>query len=160
MDSAEQVAPERLELEIAKTRPVEKLILVSSAKTKEELPPYNGLFGRLMKSQIIPAPIYKIPNPLMMDRFGAVDADDEPMLKAILKDTDAHFMKWAMKAIALWENHSYEGILVTHIHGRQDKMIFPGNVNADHWIEDGGHMMIYNRAQQISQIIEKELELV
>jgi pimeloyl-ACP methyl ester carboxylesterase len=146
-------------VEISKIRPVKKLILISSAKTKDELPSYDTWFGKLMKSKIVPPFLYKMPNPVMIERFGAETEDDEAMLKMILKDTDGHFMKWAMRAIALWDNHSYKA-LVVHIHGRKDKMIFAANINAQYWIEDGGHMMIYNRADEISRIIEKELETV
>lgn len=144
-------------VEISKIRQVKKLILVSSAKTKEEMPPYEGTFGNMMKSGIVPAFMFKMPNSVMMERFGAETEEDETVLRMILKASDGKFMKWAMKAIAYWENEVVVPPVV-HIHGKKDKMIFPGNVNANYWIEDGGHMMVYNRAEEISRIIEHELE--
>lgn len=144
-------------VEISKIRPVKKLILISSAKTRSEMPPYDGLFGKLITSKILPPFVYKTPNPVLMQRFGAETEEDEALLSAILKDSDGKFMKWAMRAIALWQNETYLQP-VSHIHGRKDKMIFPENVHADHWIEDGGHMMVYNRAEQVNRIIEQELE--
>ena len=146
-------------VEICKIRPVKKLILISSAKTKNEMPPYDGLFGRLMKSKILPPFVYKMPNQVLMDKFGAETEEDEALLRLILKASDGRFMKWAMRAVALWQNETYLEP-VAHVHGRNDKMIFPDNVHANYWIEDGGHMMIYNRADQISRIIEQELEAI
>lgn len=146
-------------VEISKLRAVKKLILISSAKTKNEMPPYTGLFGKLMKSKILPAFLYKVPNQVLLDKFGAETEEDEAMLRIILKATDGKFMKWAMRAIALWQNETYEQP-VAHIHGRQDKMIFAENVHADEWIEDGGHMMIYNRAEQVSKFVQKELDML
>lgn len=143
-------------VEIAKFREVKKLIVVSSAKTKDELPPYDGWFGKLMKSKILPGFAYKIPNSILLKKFGAESAEDETLLREILKDSDGKFMKWAMKAVATWQNYSYEEPVV-HIHGRNDKMIFPNNINAQHWIDDGGHMMIYNRAEEINSILMDEL---
>ncbi len=143
-------------VEISKIRPVKKLILISSAKTREEMPPYDGWFGRLIKSRILPPFMYKLPNAVLMDKFGAETEEDEALLTAILKDSDGKFMKWAMRAVALWRNDNYLQP-VAHIHGRKDHMIFAKNVHADHWIDDGGHMMVYNRAEQISDIIEQEL---
>lgn len=146
-------------VEVAKIKGLRRLILISSAKTKSEMPPYDGLFGKLMKSKIVPPFLYKWPNPILLNKFGAETDEDEALLSAILKDSDGKFMKWAMRAIALWENKEIVEPH-THIHGRNDKMIFPKNVTADYWIEDGSHMMIFNRADIISRIIEDELKSV
>ncbi|MCB0699698.1 MAG: alpha/beta hydrolase [Chitinophagales bacterium] len=143
-------------VEIGKIRPVKKLILVSSAKTKDELPPYDTWFGKLMKSRILPPIMYKIPNSVLMDKFGVESDEDEALIQAILNDSDGRFMKWAMWAVATWENRTFKEPVV-HIHGRQDKMLLPNTVNAQYWIDDGGHMMIYNRAAEISEIILNEL---
>lgn len=145
-------------VEICKMRPVRKLILVSSAKTRHELPPYDGnLFGWLMKSKIVPPFLYKLPNQVLYDKFGAESDEDEALLSAILKDSDGRFMKWAMRAVALWQNDEVPDP-VAHIHGRQDKMLLPDNVNADYWIEDGGHIMIFNRAELVSRFVQKEID--
>ena len=146
-----------LAVEIGKIREVKKTILVSSCKTKSELPPYDGWFGKLMKSKILPAYIYKRPNRIMLDKFGSETDEDDALVAAILKSSDGRFMKWAMRAVALWQNNDFREP-VTHIHGRKDQMLFPDNVHAEHWIEDGGHMMIFNRADEISRIIEAELK--
>lgn len=78
------------------------------------------------------------------------------MLKDIIRDTDGKFARWASAALLKWKNTSVPSGIV-HIHGRQDKMIPPDRVHAGYWIEDGGHMMVYNRAKEISHIIEKEI---
>lgn len=80
-------------------------------------------------------------------------------MKRIVLDSNASFVKWASSAILKWNNVNIPE-RITHVHGRKDKMIIPNNVHADYWIEDGGHMMIYNRAEQISRIIEKELKTI
>lgn len=146
-------------VEISKIRPVEKVILVSSAKTKKEMPPYEGLFGKLMRSKIVPSFMYKIPNPIMYERFGAETDEDEALLNAILKDSDGKFMKWAMRAISFWQNETIVPP-VAHIHGMQDRIIFPGNIQADRWIDDGGHMMIYNRAEEVSKFIQEQIDVL
>lgn len=143
-------------VEITKIRPVKKLIVISSAKTKEELPPYNGLFGKLVKSRIVPAFVYKMPTDTLMNKFGCETDEDETLLREILKDSDGQFMKWAMKAVAEWQNYTYIEPVI-HIHGHADKLIFPENINAQYWIEDGGHIMIYNRADEINEILANEL---
>lgn len=144
-------------VEIGKIRAVKKSILISTAKTKDELPPYDGWFGKIIKSNLLPGFVYKTPNRVLLNLFGAQSDEDDALVAAILKTSDGQFMKWAMRAIALWENNTFNEP-VTHIHGTNDKMLFPDTVNAEHWIEGGGHMMIYNRADEISRIIENELK--
>jgi len=144
-------------VEICKIRPVKKLILISSAKTKSEMPSYDGLFGKLIKSKVIPPFLYKTPNPVLYKKFGAETFDDEAMLNMILKASDGRFMKWAMRAIALWQNDTYNEP-VAHIHGCEDRMILAENVHAHEWIDDGGHMMIYNRAEEVSKFVQRELD--
>lgn len=143
-------------VEISKIRDVKKLILISSAKTKQELPQYDTWFGNLMRSKILPPFMYKLPNSVLFNKFGVETDEDEALIYEILKDADGRFMKWAMWAVATWDNNSWREPVV-HIHGRKDKMLLPDDVNAQYWIDDGGHMMIYNRAAEISEIILSEL---
>lgn len=144
-------------VEISKIRPVKKLFLISSAKTKSELPSYDSWFGKLMKSRILPGFMYKMPNDILLDKFGAETEEDKALMSITLQDSDGQFMKWAMWAVANWENETFKEPLV-HIHGRQDEMIPPENVNAQYWIEDGSHMMVFNRAEEVSSILMDELK--
>lgn len=145
-----------LGVEIAKIHPVKKLFLVSSAKDTAELPKYGAFFRTLITSRIIPPIFYTIPNSFTYDLFGAGTIDEKLMLKDILENSDGRLMKWAMKAITLWRNDIHPQPM-THIHGTADKIIPAENINADYWIEGGSHIMIYNRADEISKIISKEL---
>lgn len=145
-----------LAIEIAKIHPVRKIILVSSAKTKYELPQYGKFFRTLILSQVIPSFLYTIPNTVTYKLFGAHKEEEIDMLKGVFENTDGKLMKWAMKAITLWRNETYPEPLV-HIHGTADKILPIENIHANYIIEGGSHIMIYNRAQEISNIIAKEL---
>lgn len=143
-------------VEIAKLRPVKQLFLVSTAKTANELTEPGWFFKKLLVSEILPGFVYKSSNKIMLKIFGAETEEEQDLLRAILKDSDGQFMRWAMRAIMLWQNVTIPEN-ATHIHGTGDLIILPGKVNADYWIEDGSHMMIYKRADEVSRIIEKEL---
>lgn len=145
-----------LAVEIAKIHPVKKIFLVSSAKTKEELPQYGTFFRTLILSRIIPSFLYTVPNTVTYNLFGAKLPDEIQLLKGVFEDTDGKLMKWAMRAITLWRNETYPEPLV-HIHGTADKILPMENIHANYLIEGGTHIMIYNRAQEISDIIAKEL---
>lgn len=145
-----------LATEIAKLLPVKKTFLISSAKTKNELPHYNGFLRGLITAQLIPASIFQWPNPAIYYLFGAGTGEEKAMLKDVLKHTNGKLVTWALKVMMQWNNTIIPDNLV-HIHGTNDK-ILPGKfVTANYWVEGGSHIMIYNRAEEISAIIKSEL---
>ena len=97
-----------------------------------------------------------MPNRFLFERFGAKTKEEKELLRAILEDTDPHFVKWAMNALLSWQNETVPGN-ITHIHGTADHIILPDNIKPDYWIAGGTHMMIYNRADEINKIINSNL---
>lgn len=146
-----------LSVEIAKMHKAEKCFVVSTAKTKDELMRgVGGVFAFLVKHDLIPAKLLTFPNFLLYSRFGAVTKEEKKLLSNIIRGTDPHFVKWALRALVMWENKSYPENVV-HIHGTDDRIIMPGNIKADFWIEGGTHIMMYNRADEIGKIIGDNL---
>lgn len=145
-----------LATEITKIRPVQKTIIVSSCKTIKEFPGYAVFLKGLLATQLIPSFIFRLPNPVLYHAFGTENKEERKLLRDILLSSDPKFMKWALKAVALWKNDTYDPAII-HIHGRKDRVLLPRPVHATHWFDDGGHLIIYNRAEHISRIIENEL---
>lgn len=146
-----------LAVEIAKIRKVEKVIIVSSAKTKEEIPHFGRFMKFIVTKQVVPAVFFTWPNRVVMQMFGADTDNEKEMLKGVFRATDGYLVRWAMKAIQLWRNSTYPEPIV-HIHGDADKIITPEYIHADYWIKGGSHIMIYNKAEEINTIINKELK--
>lgn len=146
-----------LAVEIAKIRKVEKVIIVSSAKTKEEIPHFGRFMKFIVTKQVVPAVFFTWPNRVVMQMFGAATDIEKEMLKGVFRATDGYLVRWAMKAIQLWRNSTYPEPIV-HIHGDADKIITPEYIHADYWIKGGSHIMIYNKAEEINTIINKELK--
>lgn len=145
-----------LGIEIAKILSVRKLFIVSSSKTSSEIPHFGRFMKTLMMSGKLPGFFYTWPNKYLLQLFGAETEEEKQLLRNVLHDSDGLFMRWAMKVIQLWRNTEYPEQLV-HIHGDADKIITPEFVHPNYWIKDGTHIMIYNRAEEISTIINKEL---
>lgn len=145
-----------LATEIAKIRPVEKVIIISSAKTRFELPVMGGILGWLMSLPIIPSFIYTIPNFYVDKLFGAYTHEEKELLHGIIRDANGHFVKWALRAVHTWRNETVPKHLV-HIHGTADNILSSERSKPSYWIEGGTHIMIYNRAAEINAIIAAEL---
>ena len=81
--------------------------------------------------------------------FGAVDKE---LLTKIIQDTDPHFIKWALYIILTWNSPSSKGNII-RIHGTNDKLIpLKGDAKI---IENGGHFMIVDRAEEVSNYINE-----
>ena len=96
----------------------------------------------------------KPPKFIMNCMFGAVDED---LLSKIIMDTDPHFIKWALHKILIWTGEIREGEFL-RIHGSNDRLIpLIGNAQM---IEGGGHFMIVDRANEVSNLINEYLETI
>ena len=145
-----------LATEIANQRKTKRVFLISSAKEKRELPEVNNTLKFLVKRNLLPYGLFKQPNKLLYSQFGADTEEEKKLLASIMEDTKSGFLSWAFKAILEWQNTTVPDNII-HIHGTDDKIIMPAYVDANYWIKEGSHMMIYNKASDINSIIGKHL---
>lgn len=143
-------------VEVSKLMPVDKVILISSAKTKYDLEAGANFFLRYRLYNFLPGSFLKKTNFFVDNLFGVTSPQDKDLLAEILADTDVAFFRWAMTSILTWQNDAYPKQLI-HIHGTRDKIIPYENLKADYTIKNGGHFMVLNRAAEIQEIILKYL---
>ena len=141
-------------IEIAKLIKVERIILISSVRTQREIPFYYRLIGSLGVNKLMPSFVLKSISPVTYWFFGTMSNSDRQLLKQIIIDTDARFLKWAINIIVNWRNSDQIKELIV-IGGSNDRLL-PAR-NPDYLIEDGGHFMIVNRSSEISDLIKKIL---
>ncbi len=143
--------------EMAKQIDCEQVILISSAQTKNEIPVLYRFLGQLNLHRLIPIKLFKQANFLTYWFFGMETKLEKKLLKSILTATDSTFLKWAINAILNWDN-KLPTTRLTQIHGSKDRILPKQNIeNIDFEIEKGGHLMIYNRANEINQILSEIL---
>lgn len=143
--------------EVARLMPVEKLILISSAKTRHEIPPYYRLAGRLGLDKLMPVKTCTKPGRLNDWLFGCQSKADKELLAQILRETDPVFFKWAIGQIVRWQNTALHHNLV-HIHGSTDRILPIGFVRPDFTIKNGGHFMVVNKADEVNGILRQILQ--
>lgn len=142
-------------VEIAKQIEVEKVILVSSVKDQFEVPPYFRMFRWLPIHRIFPfKSLLWIEYWFAYWFFSLETIDERKMLRAILLDSDAHFIKWAVHKVVTWKNETIPDNLY-HIHGLNDRIFPIYFVQPDFTLTKSGHFMIMNRAIQVSELIQK-----
>ena len=145
-----------LSVEISKIKKFKKVFLLSSAKTKFEIPFYYRFLGKLNLLRIIPSSILKRVNSLTYLVFGAKTNFEKNLLKDIIKNTDKHFLKWALHQIMNWKNENYSENIV-HIQGDSDLILPHVFVKYDYLIKGGTHFMTLNQSKEIETIIIENL---
>jgi pimeloyl-ACP methyl ester carboxylesterase len=144
-----------LAIEIGKRIDCQQVILVSSAKTKHDIPFIYRLFGQMGLHKLMPTALLKQANILTYWLFGMTTKSEKELLKSILHNTDSIFLKWAINAIVHWNNEEMVEKAV-HIHGNSDHVLPISCIkNIDFRIENGGHLMIFNQAEAINNTLVK-----
>ncbi len=149
--------------EIAKLYPAAQVIICSSAKTIQEIPFYLRVFKWIPLYKILPGTLMHHSNAVFYYLFGAATIPVKKIMKGIMQDTDASFIRWAMGAVLHWENKAIPKNLV-HIHGNKDLILPHFFVEADDIIEGGTHLMILEKAtligEKILSIISKKKKTI
>lgn len=139
--------------EVARHVTTERLILISSAKSRAEIPPYYQWVGRLRLQRFMPDSQIRKANRMLFWLFGAKTLQERDLLNAILHDTDPAFFRWATTSIGTWRGQAPPHNTV-HIHGTADRILPFRYVNADYAIHGGTHFMAVNRAKEINKLIK------
>jgi CxxC motif-containing protein len=140
--------------EIARIKRPQKLILISTIKHETEKPWIISVNTKV--------PIYKkIPNVFftsdkVINFYSTVRTSlnaKYPNLKRIYTFKDPYFVEWAFEQIIHWKKVRLDSIETIHIHGTRD-IVFPiSKISNPIRIKGGTHMMIYEKAAEISPII-------
>lgn len=143
--------------ELADILQAKKVILISSAKHSGELP------GRYTFQQVVPLN-KAVPGNTV--KKGAIvlqpivepdSREDLDFFRSMLGKKDPTYLKRTVDMIINWDRIKYNSDII-HVHGDKDHTIPFKNVNADHVIEGGSHMMVYTRADEVSEILNEVLE--
>ncbi|MEA5404462.1 alpha/beta hydrolase [Arcicella sp. DC2W] len=142
--------------EVAKLIDTEKIIIIASAKTQQEIPFYYRFAGMLKLHRLIPIVVLKTPNFFSNWLFGTSNKEDKEMLASIMLDTDEVFLIWAIDKIVNWKNDIVHKNL-KHIHGTSDRILPYCLVKSDIKVNGGGHLMTLNKAEELTKVIRNLL---
>lgn len=144
-------------IEISKLIPTRQVILISSAKTCHEIPPYFRLL-RIFRGHEWCS--YRLLTWLGLQiggwLFGATGKVERQLLKEIIHDTDETFFRWAWHRVASWRNTVVNDHTL-HLHGNKDHMLPIRYVKPDYVIDGGTHLMVLSKSEEISAILQKAL---
>ena len=143
-------------IEIARQIPVQKIILISSIKTRDELPSWMKLVAKSRLNKVYPMRPYKLTAPIQNFMLGLLSKEEKDMVLELRRKAHIDYTSWAVNQAINWKNDSIP-TTIFHIHGDNDKMFPIKRIKADQVIKSGGHFMIMNQADTVSTIINKWL---
>ena len=141
-----------LALEVARLRPLARVVLISSFASPAELP----WLGRLARA----TGLYRLVPPQLLPGlpalanwfFGVKSRRDRQLLRQILRDTDPHFTRWAIARLLQWPGRPAPPAI--RIHGTHDRLL-PHGAARSQYLLPGGHLIIISRASDISRILAR-----
>lgn len=142
-------------IEVAKLISVSKIILLSSVKTKAELPFWMKLCGYLQIHyvlKVLPITLFKTPNFLVYKAFGLTNEKDRIVLRNIMKDIDPTFLRWALQQVACWQNTVIPNNIF-HIHGNKDGLFPISKISHAIEVKNAGHFMVRNKYEEVNEAL-------
>lgn len=143
-----------LAVEVAKFIPVKKVIIISSIKTSNEAPWYFKLFRNLPVQKLIPGKLVTSMGFIIKPMFGKMSDSDAWLFQDMLKKTSPLFVSWAMSAILAWKNEVIPPN-VYHITGDKDLIFDHKGIKGVTIIKGGTHIMIFDKADEINELLEQ-----
>ncbi|MEZ4954015.1 MAG: alpha/beta hydrolase [Saprospiraceae bacterium] len=146
-----------LAIEIAKIMQPEEVILIASAKTKNEIPALYLFFQKIPIHRLLGGRFYKFWTILLQPLYEPMDKADQKLWRKMMKEKNPKFMKRAVRCIVEWDNENYTGFKLLHIHGTKDRTLPIKNIHEPVVVENGTHVMTLTKGEEISFIINQWL---
>jgi len=130
--------------EMSKYLDLKKLIIISSVKSKKELP-WRMKIAKFTKAyKLIPKNLTADVDKLAKYAFGKVATKRIELYRKYLSVNDSKYLSWAVKQVILWEQETpIKGVI--HIHGEKDGIFPTRHINNYIKVKEGTHIMVINK---------------
>ncbi len=142
--------------ELADTLEPEITIVISSAKYRAELPGRYKFQKTIPLNKIIPKGMTKWGAKVLAPIVEPARKQDTKTFRSMIEAKDPAYIKRTVNMVINWDKDGYDESII-HIHGDKDHTLPHRNVRYDYLVENGTHMMVYIRGDEVSKLINKIL---
>lgn len=140
--------------EISKIINVKKVIIVSSVKSRHELPLMMQLSRKTKAYKLLPLNWIDDFESLVTFVFGPMIKKRISLYRKYLSFRDENYLKWAIHQIVNWEQNKPDKNTI-HIHGTHD-LVFPSiYIKNAIFVKGGNHAMILRKASWFNENLPK-----
>jgi pimeloyl-ACP methyl ester carboxylesterase len=133
-----------------------KLIVISSIKTRNEMPKRLKIAAMTLAYKLLPTSIVLSASDLTKYAIGPKTEKRLKLYQEYLHVRDKRYLDWAIEQMVTWKRSS-QIIGMVHIHGDSDQVFPIKNIRHCTKIKDGTHIMILNKG---SVITRKLIEII
>jgi hypothetical protein len=137
------------------TKP-DKVILISSAKCRSELPAQYRIQRLLPFYKLVPKNVLKHAALIAQPLFEPDRKSHKEVCIAMLRAKNKVFTKRSIQMIMNWDKEHADPEII-HIHGTNDNTLPIKRIKATHIVQDGSHMMALTRSKEVSDILKTVL---
>jgi pimeloyl-ACP methyl ester carboxylesterase len=131
---------------------LKKLIIISSIKTKHELPIKFKIAKKIKFYKLIPTRLFLTSKNYSRFVLGPISRKRLKLYQDYLHIRDKRYLDWAIKNMLCW-NQEKPLPNVYHVHG-DDDLVFPiKNINNVITVQGGSHIMLLTKGPQVSRKI-------
>ena len=140
--------------EMSKYLNLKKLIIVSSVKTKHELPNRMKIAKKTKAYKLIPTKLLTSAEALAKYAFGETALNRIELYKKYLSVIDKQYLDWAIENMVNW-NQNKALVNIIHIHGDKDAIFPIHNIKECIVVKGGSHIMIINKYKWFNENLPK-----
>lgn len=133
---------------------LKKVIIVSSIKTKDELPKRMKLARLTGAYKLAPTRLAKNIEALAKYSFGKTVTKRIELYKKYLSVNDKRYLDWAIEQVVCWNRKSIIEDVI-HIHGEKDAVFPYKNTTNTIAVKGGTHVMIINKYKWFNENLPK-----
>jgi hypothetical protein len=132
-----------------------KVIIISSVKSKSELPKRMKIAKSTKAYKLIPTQLFENIELLAKFTFGSSIIKQRLILyEKYLSVRDKKYLDWAIVEIINWERMDIDQ-KINHIHGDADEVFPPKNIKNCISVKGGTHIMILNKYRWLNENLPK-----
>ena len=143
-------------IEMRKFLNPEKLVLISSLKTKYERSWITKVADISKLYYLVNGHVFKWASIWRRLFLGKLGKEEETLFNSMLKSSHPFFMKWGLHRVITWDN-TEEFSNVVHIHGDRDSVFPIRNIKNVVRIPGGGHLMIMSKYREVNKHLKEAL---
>ncbi|MFK7924491.1 MAG: alpha/beta fold hydrolase [Bacteroidia bacterium] len=147
--------------EIARFKPVQGVVLLSSIRDKTGRPWHMDLMRRI-PYYLLSKGDWRIKTmPYWGPLFGLTDKSEITFLQDLFSGFNVLYRMWAIRQLVHWQKSTeIEDLPIFHIHGSKDE-IFPVRLQqTDRLIKGGTHSMVFQRSEEVSAAIQEGIKYI
>lgn len=136
---------------------LQKLIIISSIKSKQELPRRLKLVKSTKVYKLMPTGLVSSVSDFTKFAIGPRSKKRLNLYNEYLSVRDKQYLNWAIHQVVSWDRTHVDPAVI-HIHGDQDAVFPIRNINGAQILEGGTHVMILNKGSRISKMLLNIIE--